>query len=71
MSSFRSVQGGCWLVLTDYYYSLDDLALLHDTLQFFHDERADPHWLTADEHDQKKKIKFDQLLCQGRRGWAW
>jgi hypothetical protein len=60
---------GSLLVLTDYYYSLDDLALLHDTLQFFHDERADPHWLTADDTIKKSNL-ISFCVEEGRRGWA-
>ena len=34
------------VLVTDYL--LDDLALLDDTLQLFHDQRADPHWSMDD-----------------------
>lgn len=37
---------------------LDDLALLDDTLQLFHDERADPHWLTARDVGTTRSKRF-------------
>ena len=47
------------MLVTDYL--LDDLALPDDTLQLFHDERADPHWLTArDVGTTRIKNNFDQ-----------
>ena len=49
---------------------LDDLALPDDTLQLFHDERADPHWLTARGVGRDDTTKTT-LISVGSRKKGW
>ena len=56
------------VLVTDYL--LDDLALLDDTLQLFHDEGAYPHWLTARD-DTIKTIQISVVLRKKGWGGVW